>query len=91
MTEQAFKNVINSDFNQIASGQIPTVTNALMDVYQIGLNTGLSVSRDLINKAIDVLIDMSNDGYIVDIHHHEEFTKMFKSKMEGFYGIEKTN
>lgn len=36
----------------------------------------------MIEKAIDILIDMSNDGYLIDIHNHEEFEKQFKKIME---------
>ena len=35
-----------------------------------------------INKAIDILIDLSNDGYLIDIHNLEEFEKQFRKIME---------
>lgn len=38
--------------------------------------------RKAIEKAIDILIDMSNDGYLIDIHNHEEFEKQFRKIME---------
>lgn len=38
--------------------------------------------RTMIKKAIDILIDLSNDGCLIDIHNHEEFEKQFRKKME---------
>lgn len=38
--------------------------------------------KKTINKAIDILIDLSNDGCLIDIHNHEEFEKQFRKKME---------
>ena len=38
--------------------------------------------RTTINKAIDILIDLSNDGRLIDIHNQEEFEKQFRKKME---------
>lgn len=38
--------------------------------------------KTTINKAIDILSDMSNDGHLIDIHNHEEFEKQFIKKME---------
>lgn len=34
-----------------------------------------------LNKAVDVLIDMSNEGKI-DLHNHEEFEQNFRKAME---------
>ena len=51
---------------------------------QVGME-GLGMiwqKNHLINKAIDILIDLSNDGCLIDIHNHEEFEKQFKKKME---------
>ena len=38
--------------------------------------------KTTINKAIDILSDMSNDGHLIDIHNYEEFEKQFIKKME---------
>lgn len=38
--------------------------------------------KTMIEKAIDILIDLSNDGYLIDIHNHEEFEKQFRKAME---------
>jgi hypothetical protein len=51
---------------------------------QVGME-GLGMiwqKKHLINKAIDILIDLSNDGCLIDIHNHEEFEKQFRKKME---------
>lgn len=34
-----------------------------------------------IEKALDILIDMSCDG-VIDIHYHRRFEQMFREKME---------
>ena len=38
--------------------------------------------KKTINKAIDILIDLANDGCLIDIHNQEEFEKQFRKKME---------
>ena len=38
--------------------------------------------KKTINKAIDILCDLSNDGCLIDIHNHEEFEKQFRKIME---------
>lgn len=51
---------------------------------QVGMG-GLGMiwqKKQLINKAIDILSDLANDGYLIDIHNHEEFEKQFRKKME---------
>jgi hypothetical protein len=51
---------------------------------QVGMG-GLGMiwqKKHLINKAIDILIDFANDGYLIDIHNHEEFEKQFRKRME---------
>lgn len=51
---------------------------------QVGME-GLGMvwqKKHLINKAIDVLVDLSNDGHLIDIHNYEEFEKQFIKKME---------
>lgn len=51
--------------------------------YQVGLSDGVRLAdKTMIEKAIDILIDMSNDGYLIDIHNHEEFEKQFRKAME---------
>lgn len=51
---------------------------------QVGME-GLGMvwqKKHLINKAIDILIDLSNDGCLIDIHNLEEFEKQFRKIME---------
>lgn len=51
---------------------------------QVGME-GLGIvwqKKHLINKAIDILIDFSNDGCLIDIHNYEEFEKQFRKVME---------
>ena len=38
--------------------------------------------KKTINKAIGILIDLANDGCLIDIHNHEEFEKQFRKIME---------
>lgn len=47
----------------------------LQDAYEDGY-------RQAVKDAINILIDMSNDGYLIDIHNHEEFEKQFRRIME---------
>jgi hypothetical protein len=38
--------------------------------------------KTMIEKTIDILMDLSNDGCLIDIHNHEEFEKQFRKRME---------
>lgn len=56
----------------------------LSEEEQVGME-GLGMvwqKKHLINKAIDILIDMANDGCLIDIHNHEEFEKQFRKIIE---------
>lgn len=56
----------------------------LSEEEQVGMG-GLGMiwqKKHLINKAIDILIDLSNDGCLIDIHNLEEFEKQFRKIME---------
>lgn len=53
--------------------------NYLEPNFEAGVEYG---ERKAIEKAIDILIDLSNDGCLIDIHNLEEFEKQFRKKME---------
>jgi hypothetical protein len=38
--------------------------------------------KTMIERAIYILSDLSNDGCLIDIHNFEEFEKQFRKKME---------
>lgn len=47
----------------------------------VAVNAARWADETFLDKAVDVLIDMSNEGKI-DLHNHEEFEQNFRKAME---------
>lgn len=47
----------------------------------VSVNAARMADETFLDKAIDVLIEMSNEGKI-ELHNHEEFEKNFRKAME---------
>jgi len=77
--------ITSLEYNSIIEG-IEWADNhpCMSEEEQVGME-GLGMvwqKKHLINKAIDILIDLANDGCLIDIHNHEEFEKQFRKIME---------
>lgn len=60
-----------------------SVSHPFIDIAKESFIEGAQwADKTMIEKAIDILIDLSNDGCLIDIHNHEEFEKQFRKRME---------